>query len=284
MLSIGVPTYNRPKNLLRAIKSVQQQTFQNWELIISDDKSHGIENIDYLTELLKSDDRIRVFFQSENIGVKENYFFVLKKAKGEYFSWLSDDDYYHSEDYLQALMNKIIEGYDFVFPKLKKIIKTKNGYENMKDRNFPLSVNKRYTSHLQLILKGYLGYQVMYGIFKIQTIKESIQLFLIQKDPDEGAMTHFCLASHNWYMVENVSYIKDMTDAHLFRSPFSVSLKDKVNHLISVINTIYTLDKYNFIKRFLLIFLFLLRIIYIIFYLFVYKTRNYLSATTKSND
>ena len=275
MLSIGVPTYNRPKNLLRAIKSVQQQTFQNWELIISDDKSNGIENIDYLTELLNSDNRIRVFFQTENIGVKENYFFVLKKAKGEYFTWLSDDDYYHSDDYLQALMHEITEGYDFVFPKLNKIIKTQNGYKQLKNRDLQLSIKKRYSSHLQLIIRGYLGYQVMYGLFNIQILKNSIHLFLNQKDPDEGALTHFCLAKYNWFMVENVYYIKDMTDAHLFRSPFLVSLKEKFNHLISVINTIYTIENYSFSKRILLIFLFLFRIIYIILYLIVFKSRNF---------
>ena len=143
----------------------------------------------------------------------------------------------------------------------------------MKDRNFPLSINKRYTSHLKLILGGYLGYQVMYGIFKIKIIQDSIHIFINQKVPDEGSLTHFCLANHRWSMVESTYYIKDMTDAHLFRSPLLVSLKDKSYHLLSVINMIYRLDNYNLMKRFLLICVFILRIIYIILYLMVFKVR-----------
>lgn len=275
MLSIGVPTYNRPKNLIRAINSVKSQSFQNWELIISDDKSEKEEVINYLKELSINDKRIKVFYQTKNIGVKENYYFVLKKASGEYFTWLSDDDYYHSNDYLQTLMHKITEGYDFVFPKLNKIIITKYGYKQLKIRNLNISVNNRFYSHLRLIISGYLGYQVMYGIFNIQIMKNSIHLFLNQKDPDEGALTHFCLAKYNWFMVENVYYIKDMTDAHLFRSPFLVSLKGLINHLISVINTIYSIDNYSFSKRILLIFFFIFRIIYIILYLIVFKSLNF---------
>lgn len=89
LISIIIPTYNRSKSLLLSIKSVLDQTRDNWELIIIDDGSE-----DSTQEVLKdylNDDRIKYYFQ-ENQGVSVARNSGAKLATGDYLIFLDSDD------------------------------------------------------------------------------------------------------------------------------------------------------------------------------------------------
>jgi glycosyltransferase involved in cell wall biosynthesis len=273
LLSIELTTYNRLEGLKRAINSVLSQSMTAWELIISDDGSEHIGIFEYLDGLSKTDNRVQVFYQNENIGVKHNYLFVYHQARGDYFTWLSDDDHYNSPDHLRLMMEKIKVGYDLVFPDIKKIRKEKNGYRTLNDRNMSLSVNKRFISHLLLITKGYLGYQVMFGVFKKNKLDEALPYFINQTHPDEGAMTHYCLASYRWCSVDIVLHVKDMTDAHLYRLSYKKVLSYLYPHSVSVINVLLSSLKYSYFQRVMLSCLYVCRIIYIALHVLYTKHR-----------
>lgn len=87
--SVIMPTYNRAHLLSSAVKSVLQQTFGDLELIISNGGS-----TDNTREVVKSfdDPRIRYFESSERLSIGDNYQNGLAHARGEFISFLSDDD------------------------------------------------------------------------------------------------------------------------------------------------------------------------------------------------
>ncbi len=89
MISIIIPTYNRAKFLPRAIDSVRNQIFTNWELIISDDGSTdntpGVL-IDYL-----KDPRIH-YLKNKNRGATAARNSGANVAKGDYITFLDSDD------------------------------------------------------------------------------------------------------------------------------------------------------------------------------------------------
>src|SRR6478752_5059861 len=90
-VSVGIPTRNSNGNIRGAIMSVIDQQYPNIEIVISDDDS--TDNTEALcTELSKRYPVIRYIRQKENIGLFENFDYVLKESKGEYFMWLADDD------------------------------------------------------------------------------------------------------------------------------------------------------------------------------------------------
>jgi glycosyltransferase involved in cell wall biosynthesis len=100
--SIIIPVYNREKLIQRAIQSVLDQTYENWELIIIDDGS-----TDSTAQIIKgnNDNRIRYFFQknAERSVARNN---GILKANGEWICFLDSDDYF--------LSNHLLSFYNFI--------------------------------------------------------------------------------------------------------------------------------------------------------------------------
>jgi glycosyltransferase involved in cell wall biosynthesis len=92
VVSVGIPAYNRPDGLERAVRSVLDQTFQDLEVIVSDDASPDDEVARVGERLAAADPRVRFIRQQRNLGHDRNYQHVLELAEGSYFMWLSDDD------------------------------------------------------------------------------------------------------------------------------------------------------------------------------------------------
>ena len=92
LFSIILPTFNRSVLITKAIESVINQTYTNWELIIIDDGS--TDNTKSVLENYLSDSRIKYFFQeNQERSVARNN--GIKRAKGDYICFLDSDD----EDY-----------------------------------------------------------------------------------------------------------------------------------------------------------------------------------------
>ena len=90
-ISIGMPIYNGASYIDQAINSVLNQTFKDFELIISDNAStDNTENI--CKKYLSLDNRIHYLRQKKNIGGINNFKFVLDSSVGKYFMWLAADD------------------------------------------------------------------------------------------------------------------------------------------------------------------------------------------------
>ena len=88
-ISIIMPLYNKKAYVQRAIKSLQMQTYTDWELIVVDDGS--TDGSQYL--IPNNDERIKIYNQ-ENKGPAAARNKGIKLSKGELVSFLDADDYY----------------------------------------------------------------------------------------------------------------------------------------------------------------------------------------------
>lgn len=107
LVSIGVPTYNRPVELRRTLECLVKQTYSNIEIVISDNCSTSADVEEVVNEFL-SDERIKYFKQSINKGAPYNFTFVLDKSTGEYFKFLADDDWI-DYNYVERCMAFLLE-------------------------------------------------------------------------------------------------------------------------------------------------------------------------------
>ena len=91
LVSIGMPVYNGEDFIRGAIESLLAQTFEDFELIISDNGSNdGTSKI--CREYENIDTRIRYRRSPENMGALNNFLAVLELARGEFFMWAAHDD------------------------------------------------------------------------------------------------------------------------------------------------------------------------------------------------
>lgn len=100
-VSIVMPAYNSAHLIEKAVASVLNQHYDNYELIIVDDGS-----TDHTGELIRTafaDDRIR-YFRTENRGPSRARNFGLDKAGGDYIAYLDADNEWHPQ-YLTIMVN-----------------------------------------------------------------------------------------------------------------------------------------------------------------------------------
>ncbi len=91
LLSIGLPVYNREKFLRQSFDALLDQTFTNFDLIISDNAStDGTEQI--CREYAQRDRRIRYYRNPSNIGAPRNFNRAFELSSTKYFKWATSDD------------------------------------------------------------------------------------------------------------------------------------------------------------------------------------------------
>ncbi|MFI0490942.1 glycosyltransferase family 2 protein [Flavobacterium sp.] len=170
LVSIITPTFNSEKFITQTIKSIQDQTYINWEMIIVDDCSSD-KTVSIIADFVKLDSRIQLFQLEKNsgTGIARNY--ALTKTKGRYISFLDSDDLWKPEK-LEKQINFLLTN---------KLPFTFSFYECIDESG--KSLNKRVEapinlSYKQLFFCNYVGnltgiYEVKYfGKITISSIRK----------------------------------------------------------------------------------------------------------------
>ena len=105
--SIITPTYKRAEKLMRAVKSLQDQIYQDWEMIIVNDSPTDMSYKDFSSSI--NDSRIHYHVNDINRGVNytRNYAMNSVSADSKWIIFLDDDDYF-APDTLQTFYNLIL--------------------------------------------------------------------------------------------------------------------------------------------------------------------------------
>ena len=111
LISIILPVYNKNKNeLLRSLRSIQNQSFKNIEIILVDDCSTD-NNTYLLEELFESEPRIRIFRHLKNMGVWRTRMDGFLYSKGKYILHFDPGDVY-ADNYILEDAFDIINKYN----------------------------------------------------------------------------------------------------------------------------------------------------------------------------
>jgi glycosyltransferase involved in cell wall biosynthesis len=96
-VSVIMPTYNRCDFICRAINSVLNQTYSNFEIIVIDDNGENSSVRKEMIEIMQKyqlDSRVKYIKNSKNMGGALARNIGIKEASGEYITFLDDDDVY----------------------------------------------------------------------------------------------------------------------------------------------------------------------------------------------
>ena len=105
LISICIPAYNRTDGLKRLLLSIQEQSFKNYEIIITDDSSnHQVYDLitGYFAHL-----PIRYFKNEKALGTPENWNEGVRKATGEWIKIMHDDDWFSNVNSLKIFADSI---------------------------------------------------------------------------------------------------------------------------------------------------------------------------------
>lgn len=116
-ISVIMPVYNvDPKWLSKAIDSVKDQIYDNWELVLVDDHSTNASTIEYLDSLKsENDNRIKLVRLEENKGISEATNIGCNAAKGEYLLFMDNDDVLRKDAVSECFYEAMISQPDVIY-------------------------------------------------------------------------------------------------------------------------------------------------------------------------
>lgn len=161
-VSIGLPVYNGENFVRDALDSILAQTFDDFELIISDNAS-----TDRTQAICKSyaskDSRIHYSRNEQNLGAAKNFNRVFELSSGEYFKWASHDDTIAPE-YIQKCVEVLDDDASVILCHPKTQIVDQDGrFVENKDARSHVDSPKPHHRLRNLLCRG--GFNIAYPIF-----------------------------------------------------------------------------------------------------------------------
>lgn len=120
LVSIIMPTYNSEDYVGESIRSVQQQTYENWELIIADDLSSD-STVKLVESFAENDSRIKLIKSDRNLGPAGARNIAIDAAQGEYIAFLDSDDIWYPQKLQKQISFMEENGYKFSYTSYEEI-------------------------------------------------------------------------------------------------------------------------------------------------------------------
>lgn len=96
LVGIALPVYNGENFVAQAIQCMLDQTFSDWEMVISDNASTD-RTLSICREFADHDRRIRIYQSPRNMGVSFNFNQAYRLSRGRFFKWITHDDLFAPE-------------------------------------------------------------------------------------------------------------------------------------------------------------------------------------------
>lgn len=191
LVSFGLPVRNGETRIAQVVASVLAQDHDNIELVISDNASDdGTEEI--CRSLARSDRRVSYHRQAENIGLNRNFAAVVQLSTGEYFRWVSDDDWL-APSYVSRCLVAFAEDPRFVRVTTQMSYELEDGTVRSARYNGdglrsddPLD---RFAEMLHLLNESYLLLDPVYGLNQRELVATMKRLHVFREDEVFAART-----------------------------------------------------------------------------------------------
>ncbi len=170
-VSLGMPVYNGANFIREAIRSLLDQTFQDFELIIVDNASTD-DTEAICRSFAEADERIRFYRNNENIGAGKNFNLAVTYARGEFFKWAAHDDICHPQ-FLEKCVEELDRNADAVlaYPKSKVI----DASSNFVDSPHVVSEGTDHEDpvvRFRGLVKPHICYQV-FGLIRLSVLRQT---------------------------------------------------------------------------------------------------------------
>lgn len=105
LISICIPAYKHVDYLKRLLDSILDQTYTNFEIIITDDSPDN--SVEVLLEEYKSNGNIYYYKNEKPLGTPENWNEAIRKANGTWIKMMHNDDWFATNEALQSFFEAV---------------------------------------------------------------------------------------------------------------------------------------------------------------------------------
>ena len=163
-ISLALPVFNGERYLAAALESILNQTFADFELVISDNASTD-RTPEIIERYAKLDDRIRVIRQAQTVGAATNFNLLFAEAKADVFKWCAHDDLLEPE-YLDEAYRALQESPDSVLCHTQTVIRDLDrGSDEIFIPQFTMPADDCVTRLREMLIHGSRCYEV-FGLIR----------------------------------------------------------------------------------------------------------------------
>ncbi|EPJ7774990.1 glycosyltransferase family 2 protein, partial [Enterobacter hormaechei] len=120
LVSIIMPSYNSSKTIRASINSILAQSYDNWELLITDDQSTD-DTLEIIKDLAAKDSRIKIFQNENNSGAGISRNKSISNAQGRFIAFLDSDDMWEKDKLTKQINFMIKNGYHLTYTQYIKV-------------------------------------------------------------------------------------------------------------------------------------------------------------------
>ncbi len=209
LVSIIIPYYKKKNYIEQTLKSILNQKYKNFEILIVYDDSDK-SDLSFLKTLKKNDSRIKLVINKKNIGAGKSRNKAIKLSKGKYLAFIDSDDLWHP-DKLKIQVNHMTKNKILISHTSYNIIDKNNsliGYREarrldykdlinscdiglstvmiekklLKNRHFAkLKTKEDYVLWLKLAKDNFIFYPIKNTLTSWRSLKDSLSSSTVQK-------------------------------------------------------------------------------------------------------
>jgi hypothetical protein len=185
LVSVGLPVRNGADRVGEVAQSVLAQDYEHIELVICDNAStDGTEEV--CRELVRADSRIVYHRQQDNVGHLNNFMSVIQIAKGNYFRWISDDDWLAPNFVSRTLecfaedQRRLIVTTRIAYTTPDGLIRSDDSYDGA--RLASVDPVERFRELMRLLNESYLLIDPLYALVRREPVAAIPRRNMLQED------------------------------------------------------------------------------------------------------
>jgi len=230
LISIGVPVYNEEKNISKCLKNILSQSYKNIEIIISDNNSED-NTLKICKKFKEKDKRIKIITNKKNYGQGNNFYKVLKKAKGQYFMFQASDDL-RSSNFLKENFNYLSKNRDYIASSGIAILGKKKILSK-----YIFNLNQDQYKNIKSFFKiKWHSHSIVYGLFVRKKIIKLLNFFKTDNYLAKDWLFNLLILSSGKFNVSRKTNIKFGKGLSLKKD--AILLQKSKNKLIFLFETI----------------------------------------------
>lgn len=242
LVSIITPTYNSSSYILRTYESICEQSHQNWEWLITDDKSND-NTVAIIEDIILKDKRVMLFKNDVNSGAAFSRNISISKASGEFIAFLDSDDLWYPEKltkHIGFMENHI----DFSFTSYEVV----DEFDNALNKRIDTKHNILFFSYNEMLRK-----KATIGCSTVMLRRESfkkIKMPMIRTAQDYALWLSLLKQGYNAFLLNEVLTKYRITPNSLSQNKFKKALAQwhvyRKNESLNLLRTIVNFNFYAF--------------------------------------